>query len=104
MNRMAVGSQACGVSPGRAAAQGHDAVAASRTGQAQPERGGDFLRWAVRALIAAAATAGAWFSWDFGAQLGGIFMGLVVAANGGVISALLAGALLDRLLPHPRSS
>ncbi len=59
-------------------------------------------RSAAWVLIAAASVAGAWLSWDFGFQLGGVFMGLVVATNGALISALLAGAVLDRVMPNER--
>jgi hypothetical protein len=60
------------------------------------------LRAVEWALAGAAGLAGAWYSFDFGAQLGGVLMGVVAAGNGAVISALLASAALDRLLPRKR--
>lgn len=58
---------------------------------------------AAKALLSlVAGIAGAWFAWGFGAQLGGALMGFVAACNGAVISALLAGAALDRVLPGKR--
>jgi drug/metabolite transporter (DMT)-like permease len=59
-----------------------------------PMRAARVAAWVV---ASAAGVAGAWFSYDFGAQLGGVLMGLVAAANGAAMSALLASAVLDRL-------
>jgi hypothetical protein len=54
-------------------------------------------RVAAWAITCVAGVAGAWFCYDFGAQLGGVLMGVVAAANGAAISSLLASAALDRL-------
>jgi hypothetical protein len=51
----------------------------------------------------AAGLAGAWFSYDFGVQLGGVLMGVVVAGNGAAMCALMTSALLDRLLVRASS-
>jgi hypothetical protein len=50
-------------------------------------------RWAV---TAAAAVAGAWFSYGFGAQLGGVLFGFIAALNGAVICSLLISSVLAR--------
>lgn len=47
----------------------------------------------------AAVLAGAWYSFDFGAQIGGPGIGALAGLNGAVICALMAGAALDRLWP-----
>ncbi len=55
-------------------------------------------RWLVWAVGLAAGAAGAKFSYDFGFQLAGWGFGAVTALNGGVICALLAASLADRVL------
>ncbi len=52
----------------------------------------------VIALSLVAGLAGAVPAYDFGAQIGGTLFGWVTGANGGLICALLAGAVLERLL------
>lgn len=47
----------------------------------------------------AAMAAGAWYSFDFGVQIGGPGIGALAALNGAVISALMVGAAIDRLWP-----
>jgi hypothetical protein len=39
----------------------------------------------------------AWYSFLFGQQLGGAFIGVVAAVNGAAMSSLLISGLLDRL-------
>ena len=51
------------------------------------------------AVHAVAVVAGAWYSFDFGAQIGGPGIGALAGLNGAVICALMAGAALDRLWP-----
>ena len=52
----------------------------------------------VTAHVAAAAAA-AVYSFEFGAHIGGPGLGALAAINGAVISALMVGALLDRIWP-----
>lgn len=56
----------------------------------------DPARVASWAVMGAAAMAGAWFSYDFGAQLGGVLLGVVAAFNGAVLCAMLASSILAR--------
>lgn len=44
-----------------------------------------------------AAVAGALYSYDFGALIGGPLVGLVLALNGAVFGSVIAGALTERL-------
>jgi hypothetical protein len=53
-------------------------------------------RLATWAVTSAAAVAGAWFSYGFGAQLGGVLFGFIAALNGAVICSLLVSSILDR--------
>lgn len=52
--------------------------------------------WVLAASLAA-GVAGAVPAYDFGAQIGGSLFGWVTGLNGGLICALLAGAVLERL-------
>jgi hypothetical protein len=61
--------------------------------QSEAPSGKRWLGWALNLL---AAGAGAWFCWGFGAQLNSTLLAVVTAANGAVISALLAHALFER--------
>ncbi len=62
----------------------------------------NFKQTAATAVTGAAALAGAWFSYDFGVQLGGVLMGVVAAANGAAMGLLLTSAVLDAVLPSRR--
>lgn len=53
--------------------------------------------WVLAASLLA-GVAGALPAYDFGAQIGGTLFGWVTGLNGGLICALLAGAVLDRLV------
>jgi hypothetical protein len=59
-----------------------------------------FARVAGWMFAAAAGAAGAWYSFGFGVQIGGVAMGFVAAANGAAMASLLASAVLDRLWPR----
>lgn len=52
----------------------------------------------VLAASGLAGLAGAVPAYDFGAQIGGSLFGWVTGLNGGLICALLASAVLERLL------
>jgi hypothetical protein len=54
-------------------------------------------RWLPRLASLLAAVAGANYSYDFGALIGGPLVGLVLALNGAVFGSVLAGALAERL-------
>jgi len=54
-------------------------------------------RWLPRLASLLAAAAGAIYSYDFGTLIGGPLVGVVLALNGAVFGALMAGALVDRL-------
>ena len=54
------------------------------------------------ALNLAATLAVAWFSFAFGHQLGGPFIGVVAAVNGAAMSSLLISGLLDWLTTAAR--
>lgn len=54
-------------------------------------------RWLPRLASLLAAVAGAIYSYDFGALIGGPLVGVVLALNGAVCGAVLAGALVERL-------
>lgn len=51
----------------------------------------------VRIGSAVAATAGAVAGYEFGQQIGGLWLSLLLAVNAGVFAALVAGMLLDGL-------
>jgi hypothetical protein len=57
-------------------------------------------RVAAWAIAGSAGVAGAWFSFDFGQQIGGLPIGVIAAANGAAMCSLLTGAALDRLWPR----
>jgi hypothetical protein len=54
-------------------------------------------RWLPRLVSLLAAAAGALYSYDFGALIGGPLVGVVLALNGAVFGAVMAGALVERL-------
>jgi hypothetical protein len=54
-------------------------------------------RWLVAAVSLLAALAGVVYSYDFGAQIGGPLVGVVLALNGALFCSILAGALVERL-------
>ncbi len=63
------------------------------------------LRSAVAcSLTLPGALGAAWLSFGFGVHLGGALMGTVAAANGALFSAVLIGALVDRVWPARRSA
>ncbi len=62
----------------------------------------DLTRALHAGVPAAVGLAGAWYSYDFGAALGGVLMGVLAAGNAAVMAALLSAALLDRLAPERR--
>ncbi len=55
-------------------------------------------RWLVWAVGLVAGVAGAKLGFDFGFQVAGWGFGAVTALNGGVICALLAASVADRVL------
>lgn len=66
---------------------------------ANPKSGpGQFIAWT---LMAVAGAAGAWFSYGFGAQIGGVLIGVILALNGAAISALLTSSILARWTRRP---
>lgn len=60
-------------------------------------------QWWAWLVVALAGVAGLWFGYDFGRQVSGMGLGLLMAANGAVFAALLASAVVDRLF-RPRKS
>ncbi len=56
-----------------------------------------FDNWPVWLVSAAAGVVATKLGWDFGNELSGPLVGVVAAANFGVIAALLVGAGADRL-------
>jgi len=58
--------------------------------------------WLGYALAGVAGAAGAKFSYDFGVQISGVGVGLLLAVNTAVFCAVLVGALADRLLGYRR--
>lgn len=46
-------------------------------------------------IQAACALLGAWWGYDFGQQVSGLWLGLIAAVNGAVFAALLIGAGLQ---------
>ncbi len=56
-----------------------------------------FDNWPVWLVSAAAGVVATKLGWDFGNELSGPLVGVVAAANFGVISALLVGTGADRL-------
>jgi hypothetical protein len=74
---------------------GIDAAAATRPARTSitalvPRR--TWLGWAAAAT---AGAVGAWVSFGFGVRIGGLPMGVVAAANGGVMAALLFTSAAD---------
>jgi uncharacterized membrane protein YeaQ/YmgE (transglycosylase-associated protein family) len=61
---------------------------------------GSARRLAEVALGLAGAVLGAWGSWGFGLQIGGVPMALVASLNGALMGVLLADAVLQRLWPR----
>jgi hypothetical protein len=53
--------------------------------------------WLPRLASLLAAAAGAIYSYEFGALIGGPLVGVVLALNGAVCGSVLAGALVERL-------
>ena len=60
-------------------------------------------QWWAWLVVALAGVAGLWFGYDFGRQVSGMGLGLLMAANGAVFASLLASAVVDRLF-RPRKS
>jgi drug/metabolite transporter (DMT)-like permease len=60
-------------------------------------------QWWAWLVVALAGVAGLWFGYDFGRQVSGMGLGLLMAANGGVFASLLASAVVDRVF-RPRKS
>ena len=56
-----------------------------------------FLRQLGVAINLAATLVVAWYSFSFGQQLGGPFIGIVAAINGAAMCSLLISGLVDRL-------
>jgi drug/metabolite transporter (DMT)-like permease len=55
--------------------------------------------WAAAAL---AGLAGLKYGYDFGTQVAGLWLGILMALNGAVFCSLVAGALVERVLrPRP---
>jgi len=54
-------------------------------------------QWWAWLIVALAGVAGLWFGYDFGRQVSGMGLGLLMAANGAVFASLLASAVVDRL-------
>lgn len=60
------------------------------------------LNWPLllsRGASGAAAAVGALLGYDFGQQIGGLWLSLLLALNTGVFFALVMGMLADRLVP-----
>jgi drug/metabolite transporter (DMT)-like permease len=60
-------------------------------------------QWWAWLVVALAGVVGLWFGYDFGRQVSGMGLGLLMAANGAVFASLLASAVVDRLL-RPKKS
>ena len=58
----------------------------------------------VQALQLAAATAGAVASYDFGLQIGGMPMAVLLAANGAFFGGIMVGFVADLLRRSPLTS
>ena len=58
----------------------------------------------VQALQLAAAAAGAVASYDFGLQIGGVPMAVLLAANGAFFGAIMAGFVADLIRRSPPTS
>ncbi len=56
------------------------------------------VRWTIEGL---AALLGAAFGFDFGAQLGGIALGLLAAGCGAAFCVMMVGGLAERLARAP---
>jgi drug/metabolite transporter (DMT)-like permease len=54
-------------------------------------------QWWAWLVVALAGVAGLWFGYDFGRQVSGMGLGLLMAANGAVFASLLASAVVDWL-------
>ncbi len=61
-------------------------------------------RLVTAVVCGVAALAGLVSGYDFGLQLGGALVGVVMAVNGAVFCAILAGAAIDRLARWRRAS
>lgn len=55
-----------------------------------------------RGAVGAAAAAGSLLGYDFGQQIGGLWLSLLLALNTGVFFALVMGMLADRWVPSDR--
>ena len=64
---------------------------------AEPTHPSPAWRWLPRLASLLAAAAAAIYSYDFGALIGGPLVGVVLALNGAVFGAVMAGALVERL-------
>jgi drug/metabolite transporter (DMT)-like permease len=53
--------------------------------------------WWAWLVVALAGAVGLWLGYDFGRQVSGMGLGLLMAANGAVFASLLASAVVDRL-------
>lgn len=66
------------------------------------DRGGraprPILRWTIEGL---AALVGAAFGFDFGAQVGGIALGLLAAGCGAAFCVMIVGGIAERLVRAP---
>lgn len=60
-------------------------------------------QWWAWLVVALAGVVGLWFGYDFGRQVSGTGLGLLMAANGGVFASLMASAVVDWLL-RPKKS
>ncbi|MDZ7591321.1 MAG: hypothetical protein U5L05_11710 [Rubrivivax sp.] len=60
-------------------------------------------QWWAWFIVAGAGVAGLWFGYDFGRQVSGMGLGLLMAANGAVFASLLASAVVDRLFRANKS-
>lgn len=56
------------------------------------------LRWTIEGL---AALVGAAFGFDFGAQIGGIGLGLLAAGCGGAFCVMMVGGIAERFARAP---
>lgn len=55
-------------------------------------------RWLARAVTAAAGLLGMYLGFDFGQQISGTLIGVVLAVNGALFGSILASAAAERLL------
>jgi hypothetical protein len=61
------------------------------------------LQWLGMGINLAATLVAAWYGFSFGHRLGGAFIGVIAAVNGGVMATLLTSALLDFCLRRRRA-